>query len=253
MKKTILIIIPLLMLACSVPVLSGQPVAPTAILPNVIFVASPTPNIPTPTAPLPAPTVAEPESPPAATTEGRSEAGIPLPYNENIVINLVMWACDARWSNNLAYFSCPGDRSATDGAVISLEQPSFPNGMIIRNRTLLTVPGYGSNGAGIFGRYPAYTIESDKTHFMAGLTCLSFPCQADFGLGYYDQTGNYHDLITWKVDSARFSEEYGFWEDVDYDLSSFVGQTIELVLVVRNLPNQKVEALWIEPMIYLKY
>ena len=29
--------------------------------------------------------------------------------------------------------------------------------------------------------------------------------------------------------------------------------SIELVLVVRNPANQRIEALWIEPMIYLKY
>jgi len=252
MRKSFIIAISVLMLACNTRVLSGQTATPAVTLLKDISVASPTPNIPL-EPPIPVSATIEQIAQPSETEERRSEVKIPLPYNENIMINLVTSACDAHWSNNLAFFSCPGDRSAVDGAVISLDQPSFPNGMIIRNRTLLTIPGYGSNGGGIFGRYPAYTIESDKTHFMAGLTCLNFPCQADFGLGYYDQVGKYHDLVTWKVDSTHFSEENGQWELADYDLAPFLGQSIDLVLVVRNPPNTRVEALWVEPMIYLKY
>jgi hypothetical protein len=82
---------------------------------------------------------------------------------------------------------------------------------------------------------------------------LSFPCQADFGLGFYDNAGKYEELITWNVNSSEFSEVDGFWKEVDYDLATFLGQSIELVLFVRNQPNQRVEALWIEPIIYLKY
>jgi D-lyxose ketol-isomerase len=60
--------------------------------------------------------------------------------------------------------------------------------------------------------------------------------------------------LTWSnVNSDRFSEGYGQWDLVDYDLSRFLGQSIELVFVVRNPPNAQAEALWAEPMIYLKY
>ena len=246
MKKLLLAAVTVLMLACTTPVFLRQP----APIPNQIPASPPTNTpVPIPTAVL---ATAEPISP-SPTAEARSEAGIPLPYNENILINLARAACKARWSNNLAYLPCPGDRSAVDGAVLSLEQPSFPNGMVIRNRTLLTIPGYGSNGGGIFGRYPALLVVNENTHFRAGLTCLSSPCQAEFGLGYYDQAGKYYDLTTWEVDSARFTEDYGHWDEVDYDLSPFLGQRIELVLIVRNPPHTRVEALWVEPMIYLKY
>lgn len=248
MKKAFLFFTLLLTLACSTPVAFRQPTATNPAEP------SPVASLVPPAAP--AEPLITPESilpPPTATHEGRSEAGIPLPYNENILISLADSACEARWSNNLTHFSCPGDRSAIDGAALFLDQPSFSYGKVIRNKTLLTIPGYGSNGSGIFGHYPARLIEHEKTHFMAGLTCLSLPCQAEFGLGYYDQAGKYYDLISWQVDSERFTEEYGPWDEVDYDLSPFLNQTIELVLVVRNLPNTRVEALWVEPMLYLKY
>jgi hypothetical protein len=243
MRKLIVAFFIFLTLACSVPLFLSQPTD----------LANPSPAR-TPTfVPVALPT----ETPliiPTDTTESRSESAFPLPYNENIMISLATVACTARWSNNLAKLPCPGGTlSQENGAIDVLDQTRILNEKTVRNHTLLTIPGYGSNGGGIFGRYPAYKVESGKTHFMAGLTCVSFPCQADFGLAYYDQARNYHDLVTWKVDSASFSAKNGFWEVVDYDLSSFVGQSIELVLVVRNLPNQRVEALWIEPMIYLKY
>lgn len=243
MRKLIVAFVMILTLACSTPVFLSQPtdLANPSAVPTPAFVPI---TLPTET-PLIIPTDAT-ESPP--------ESAFPLPYNENIMINLATAACTARWTNNLASLPCPGDtRSQENGAVEILDQIRILDQKTVRNHTLLTIPGYGSNGGGIFGRYPVYQVESDKTHFMAGLTCTNLPCQADFGLAYYDQAGNYHDLISWKVDSARFSKENRLWEDVDYDLSSFLGQSIELVLVVRNSPNQRVEALWIEPMIYLKY
>lgn len=133
-----------------------------------------------------------------------------------------------------------------EGSISRLNSPTLHGDVTLSNRALLAIPGYKDKNTGIFGRYPAYKVENRNTYFLSAVTCLQSSCNADFSLSYYAEDNKLHEINTWKVSPGQP------WVKIDQDLSSLYGQTVNFVLTVRNVNQTRVEALWVEPLIYLK-
>ncbi len=117
---------------------------------------------------------------------------------------------------------------------------------------LLTHSSVDGSFRAIFGKFPAMTIQ-EGDEFRATLACLeeveAAYCNVEFSLEYYDANGKYHS-----------SEETGWaWQqtndsttaDIFVDLSRLAGQTVQLVLVVRdNGDPDRDYALWLHPQLW---
>jgi hypothetical protein len=102
------------------------------------------------------------------------------------------------------------------------------------------------NDGVITGAYPSYTIVSGE-HFTAKIGFLS-PCaggNVKFQLNY-KEAGVLKPLTEW-TDTCD-----GTLKDVDYNLSTIAGKTVQLALtVVANGPSDKDRAVWVAPQVAL--
>ncbi|MEX2162599.1 MAG: hypothetical protein WD751_11910 [Anaerolineales bacterium] len=171
----------------------------------------------------------------------------------NVAYDFLESACEAEWMNNGQPLPCPSlDYVSIGGGFVGiLEAPSVEGMGQISESALLTHPSMDSAYTGIFGSYPAMTIEAgDK--FQATLACLgqveAAHCNVKFGLAYYEEDGTY-------VDSSAMGWE---WEkrfdqttlNIFVDLGPIAGQTVRLVLLIRDNGNPLGDyALWLNPVL----
>jgi len=206
---------------------------------------APTASIPpaSPTA-LPATSIPTPSDPPLALP---SAYHLNLPPADQIRYDFFDHLCEAKWSNGAHFLNCPGNITDPNGSASPVNaQTVLP--FATDNKALLTIPAYGNNNSSIFGHYPAYTVQAGDT-FKAALTVAfdkNEDCAVAFGLGYYDSQQQYHDLTEWSIDPVNALQE------VDYDLATLNGQTVDFSLAVRYQGHDSCEALWVAPLIYTK-
>jgi len=148
-----------------------------------------------------------------------------------VALDFVAQSCNAVWSNNAFYLPCPGHLDEMEQGYVESSDHGVAEGMISVSAPLISMlPGQGDgNGSGLFGRYPALLIYPGD-RFRTILACQGdSPCNAEFALEYYDQEGTYVDT-NW---SWMHMEGDGLIE-ISADISSLAGQTIELMLVMRE-------------------
>jgi hypothetical protein len=207
---------------------------------------------------------------PAATTEAiestnppPSETSQPEPTQElftspqpgYIAFDFIARMCDATWSNSGLYLPCPGDSAEdAEGYVLLMDTAMIDEGISVDLPSLLTVVPQDSNFGGIFGHYPAFTVQSGD-QFRAVLACMHTgePCNVDFELQYFDTGGNFQRLnfgsTPWTFDPA--SSPNAPYRIIEEDLSPLAGQTVEFTLVVRDQRDQGSDlALWVAPYIW---
>lgn len=163
-----------------------------------------------------------------------------------IALDFVALVCDAEWMNGGQHLvPCPDvDADHSGGYAVALDPAS--EGLPTGTPVLLTIPA--TNGyAALFLQYPPITIHSGD-RFRATLRCQSeVPCDVQYALEYFDTKGKYSGpFLSW---------DYKFGDPeivVDEDLSSLVGQSVELVLTLRpqNDTPQLDQSLWIAPYLY---
>ena len=204
-------------------------------------IPSPTPTIlPTMTAaPSATPTIIPPTlSPPILE--------IPLIEPGTLAYDFIAHVCEAKWTNNGQDIPCPGSLDNIDtGSIIPLDNPTIEGLLLVKSPALLTIPAQNMRYRGIFGRYPAFTIQAND-HFRAILACKENAfCELGFALEYYDAKGAYQALAAW-------NHRYGGGPiSADVNLTPLAGQTIEFTLVVRDNGDPTNDfALWIAPYIY---
>jgi len=162
-----------------------------------------------------------------------------------VALDFVALLCNAQWMNGAHKLaSCPSPVSdLSDGYATSFD-PSL-EGLPKNVPILLMIP----NANALFLRYPSFAVRAGD-RFRTSLRCpTSMVCDVQFALEYYDAKGKYHDsLMNWnyKFGDAQI--------DVDSDLSSLAGQSVDFVLVLRlfhTIANsQQDNGLWIAPHIY---
>jgi hypothetical protein len=211
--------------------------------------SAPLPSVATTVAPpatrqvfTPIPTLTE--TPPATAT--------PLIQINNdgksVVLDFTAQLCEANWMTGVkANLPCPGDINNPAVGYVGLLSGS-DQGLDPAMPLILTFPAY-SNGGGLFGRFPKFTVSAND-EFRTTFTCRSgYPkCEIEFTLGYYDANGKYHE--DFPLNYYRFGVE----PPIEYvqPLNSLSGQTVEFVLVVRAMYQSDPTVawgLWISPRI----
>jgi hypothetical protein len=172
-----------------------------------------------------------------------------------IAFDFVARICDATWSNSGLYLPCPGDSAEDEeGYLLLLDTAMIDDGISIDLPSLLTVVPQDSDFGGIFGHYPAFTVQAGD-QFRTVLACLHTgePCNVDFELQYFDTSGNFRSLdfgsTPWAFGSISNSETP--YLIIEEDLSPLAGQTVEFTLVVRDQGGESSDlALWVMPYIW---
>lgn len=173
---------------------------------------------------------------------------IEFPEPGTVVLDFVALVCNARWTNGAFDLPCPGNRNdIAEGFITSMDN-AVAEGMIpVVAPVLIALPGLGGeHGAGLFGRYPPLTIQSNDT-FYAILACQeNAACDVVFALTYIDAQGNYQHDMGWS-----WQHSFGGGPvPVQVDLSPLAGQTVELMLVVLDQGTPQDDwVLWIYPYV----
>lgn len=153
--------------------------------------------------------------------------------------------CNALWSNADRDLPCPGNPDSEHGSVVLLTSPVFEGGRHENEPTLWTRPE-AQRGGIISGLFPAYKVHNGD-RFVSSIGCLddSKGCDVTFYLDAKIPGQPTRNLGAWQ-------EIYdGDYRDVEVDLSSLAGQTVQFILRVEN--NGKAaaaNAFWFTPAIY---
>ena len=167
---------------------------------------------------------------------------------DKIVLDFFESACDATWSNNAYEIPCPGDPlNFSRGFILPINHASIEKYSSFEAPMLVGLAGQGNgNGSGLFGHYPAVTVEAGDI-FYAMIACQgSADCDVQFALEYFDAYGTYHYENNWKIPYKRGVGPL----EIRFDLSNLAGQTVEFLLVLREQgPAQEARVVWINPHI----
>jgi len=155
-------------------------------------------------------------------------------------------AGDANWNSGGGNFSFGGPETDARGFAMYRNGQKLEDGTA-PSKVLETHPQWVNDGV-ITGLYPAYTIVSGE-HFKAK---IGFLAQSDGACG----TGNTKFQLNYK--ESGVIKSLGEWtdtcdgslKDVDVDLSSIAGKTVQLVLaVLANGPASQDWAVWVSPQV----
>ncbi len=162
-----------------------------------------------------------------------------------VALDFTALLCNAEWMNGaIKLTSCPNPSADLSGGYATALDP-VSEGLPIDTPVLKMIP----NANALFLRYPPFKVgASDR--FRATLRCPpSMPCDVQFALEYYDADGKYNgEFMAWDFKSGDSPI------NVDADLDSLSGQTVDFVLTLRlfhTIENsQQDNGLWIAPHIY---
>jgi hypothetical protein len=140
--------------------------------------------------------------------------------------------CEAVWMNGGEKdLPCPGDMNDPSHGYVGLLSGS-DQGLDPAFAMVMLHPAMNSSGFGgaIFGRFPKLRISFNNI-FKTAISCRSgAPCDFEFTLGYYDESGKYHEDDYPKVSYKQGDAPLNYVAK----LGNLEGQTVELVLVVRS-------------------
>jgi hypothetical protein len=200
--------------------------------------------------PIPASTNLPPFTPAPTVAATSIEPPITIPSDDpgNSVMDFVASICEATWSNNSQYLTCPGNLAELPKGYVDYSDQTVIEGNIPVNApVLIGSPGQGGdNGTGLFGHYPAFTVQAGD-RFKAWVACqVDIPCNVEFALEYFDANKTYQKDTGWKWQHKAGDGPF----EIDLDLTPLAGQTVEFLLVVREQDSsQGAWVVWIAPRI----
>jgi hypothetical protein len=173
----------------------------------------------------------------------------PAPTSEpGTLLNLVNSLCSATWSSTKSdALGCPGVEDARAGSVYRLNAPKLEGGYQDDEPALITIPSDGMGGF-IAGRFPPVAIKAGY-RFRALVGCLdaSPRCDALLQVNYAADGGVVKNLSTWSEVSD------GKYQQIDLDLSSLAGKSVELILVTINNDSSADDRIfWLSPKVTSK-
>ncbi|MBE0669524.1 MAG: hypothetical protein IH588_02950 [Anaerolineales bacterium] len=197
---------------------------PEDLQPDPVFTPSPTLTVPPPTA---------------------TYAPSPLDDAANTVYYFAPDVCNAKWVNNGQDIPCPGIQGQTSSGYVDL-LTNVELKLPYKANALLTLPSQDGVYLDIFGAFPPRTIEF-ADFFRAQLYCMpDTQCDVIFSLGYYDGSGKFNEPFPkWPYNYTEVPRL------VNFPLDSLAGQTVQLVLIVRDNGDPANDfAVWVEPRIF---
>ncbi len=173
-------------------------------------------------------------------------AKIDVVVGTTLVYSFVDHVCEAEWRSASGVLPCPGTVSDAAGFVIVVNNPKFENGTTEDEPALETHPQWIDNGV-ISGRFPAITVQAgDRFRSFIGCAWKSggSACSVQYQFNYRIGGGPLQSFGAW-------TETYdGSWTELNIDLSSLAGQSVNFVLAVSaNGPSNQDWALWLNPRI----
>jgi hypothetical protein len=160
------------------------------------------------------------------------------------VYNLADNYCSAGWFSGKGRLSCPGSTSEETGSISSVSSALMEGNMQSDLPTLITIPSSGQNGS-ISGQFPPLQVMYGD-RFQTKIGCLSgFPaCDVSFQLSYKGQDGQTRTLV------QKGHTQDSYVDDLDVDLGSAAGSSIELILTVMNNGSSTDDrAFWVYPRV----
>jgi hypothetical protein len=161
-----------------------------------------------------------------------------------MIYNFANSMCNAQWRSQSGVLPCPGSTGDAKGYVQILQNPKLENGQTENNPVMLTFPDNTKTGA-ITGTYPAIPVQPGY-RFQASIGCVqgATQCSVIYQVNYVVNNGQPTNL-------GQFSHTYNSsTQNVDIDLSSLQGQSIQIVLVVlANGNSEGDQAVWDNPRI----
>jgi hypothetical protein len=199
----------------------------------------------------------QPTDPPPSETSAPepTQELFSIPQPGYIAFDFVARICDATWSNSGLYLPCPGDSAEDDeGYILLLDTATIDEAITVNLPSLLTVVPQDSDFGGIFGHYPAFTVQPGD-QFRTILACMHTgeACNVDFELQYFDTNSNFRSLnfgtTPWPFGEVSTSDTP--YIIIEEDLSPLAGQTVEFTLVVRDQGGESSDlAVWVAPHIW---
>ena len=168
----------------------------------------------------------------------------PLDDAANVAYYFAPELCNAKWSNSGVELPCPNVENQTSGYAGLLTEVELK--LPYKAHAILAVPSQDGVYRDIFGAFPPIQIEF-ADFFRAQLYCLpETQCDVTFSLGYYDSTGKFSDPFPgWTYNYTELPKL------VNFPLSSLTGQTVRLMLIVRDNNDPIGDfAVWVEPRIF---
>jgi hypothetical protein len=164
--------------------------------------------------------------------------------NANVTYYLASNACDASWYTTKGGVVCPGQTNINSGSITKLSSVVIEGGITQNIPAIITVPNSDSGGT-ITGLFPARQVQSGD-HFKTTIGCENgYPkCDVIFSISYKSDDGSVHSLASWG------QTQDGYNHPVDIDLSSEVGNSIQMILSVSNNGSSEDDyAYWLNPIV----
>lgn len=159
------------------------------------------------------------------------------------VYDLALNMCLAEWRSQAGLLPCPGNSTSENGSVTLLNDPDLESRR--ENELTLWMRPYGASDGWISGQYPPMQVRYGD-RFLTEVGCLDGNplCDVFFQLEYQTSAGIVRTLGTWREVYDQQTTQ------VDVDLSSLAGQTIQLILSVENRGRaNQANAFWFVPQI----
>lgn len=217
----------------------------------ILTACAPAPEVPTsaPVEPSAAPTDAPTQAPATETPPIAAQPQFQVIYDFQELY------CQAKWTNNGQELPCPADDYTTSasGVVSIANEADMESIRLVGDAALLTWPAHDGSFRGIFGTYPAITLQENDT-FRATIGCMGVTnpndeCSVEFSLEYIDEDGNYVDsqITGWHWNETSDGEIH----DIVVPFIGYGGRTLQLVLVVRDNGDATDDtALWLHPQLW---
>lgn len=155
-------------------------------------------------------------------------------------------APDANWVSGISTLTFGGPDTDTNGFAMYRNNQKLEDGSSPA-KILETYPQWTTDGV-ITGSYPAYTVVSGE-HFKAKIGFLALS-DGTCGTGNAKFQLNYKEAGVTKPLAAWADTCDGTLQDVDVDLSSIAGKSVQFVLaVLANGPASQDMAVWVSPRV----
>jgi hypothetical protein len=169
----------------------------------------------------------------------------PNQQSPGLALNMAQDYCGAVWTSGAGSLPCPGSVNLTTGSIYISYDVAMEGGSVSTLPALIAIPNDGSGGY-VSGVFPLYQVATGD-HLTTTMGCLNdfLNCDVIFEIKYRDESGTEHYLGSW----GQTRDGYNL--DVNIDLSSLAGTSVQIILnVTNNGSSTDDRAFWLFPAVW---